>query len=247
MSSLEQLVARVFRTPPEPDSPTGASNSLRVFRASRSYFHYQLLVWGVRQIGAITAIVLLLWFDAAYGIHNFAPGVPNFVMWGLRVLETLAIVGLAIQIPLTYVLTRLDYHYRWYMTTDRSLRIREGIVNVREQTMMFSNVQNVAIRQGPLQRAFGISDVEVRSAGGGGASEKSDRGASRKDDLHLGYFRGVSNPEEIRDLILEHLRRLKDRGLGDPDEPASGDRSVGAMAAARLLLAEAKQLRDSLT
>jgi membrane protein YdbS with pleckstrin-like domain len=247
MSRIEELLSQLFRTPPDPDPPTGASDSLRVFRAAPRYFHYQLLVWGLRQIGAIATIVGLFWLDANYDAWSYVPGVPSFAVGLIRGLEGFAILGLLLQVPVTYVLTRLDFRYRWYMITDRSLRIREGIFNVREQTMMFSNVQNVAIRQGPLQRFLGISDLEVRSAGGGGATEKTEHGSSEKDDLHLGYFRGVSNPAEIRDVILEHLRRLKDRGLGDPDEPVLAAGHDDAVVAARLVLSEAKALRRSLT
>ena len=42
---------------------------------------------------------------------------------------------------------------------------------VQEKTMTFSNVQNVSIRQGPMQRLFGIADLEVRTAGGGSSSD----------------------------------------------------------------------------
>lgn len=247
MSRIEQTLTRVFRTPPEPDPPTGARDSVRVFRAAPSYFRYQLLVWGVRQIGAIATVIAVLWFDAVYGLRTFIPGIPDAAFLLLRGLEVFAIAGLLVQVVVTYVLIELDYRYRWYMTTDRSLRIREGVLNVREQTMMFSNVQNVAVRQGPLQRFFGISDVEVRSAGGGAATDKTDHSASEKGNLHLGFFRGVSNPDEIRDVILEHLRRLKDGGLGDPDEPVIAAGHDDDVAAARLVLAEAKALRRALS
>jgi membrane protein YdbS with pleckstrin-like domain len=246
MSRLEGFVIRLCRTPPQPDPPTGAPDSLQAFRASRSYFHYQLLVWGARQLGTILAIVALLWFDSQYDIRSYLNGIPWFALPLIRAVEGIAIIGLLVQFPITLLLTQLDYRYRWYMTTDRSLRIREGIFTVKEQTMMFSNVQNVAVRQGPLQRLFGISDVEVRSAGGGGATEKSETGSSKKDDLHLGYFRGVANPAEIRDVILNHLRRLKDGGLGDPDEPSIARFNGSTLAAGRELLREAKALRNAI-
>jgi hypothetical protein len=38
--------------------------------------------------------------------------------------------------------------------------------------------------------------------------------------MHIGYFRGVDNADEIRDLILAQMRGMRDSGLGDPDEPA---------------------------
>ena len=113
--------------------------------------------------------------------------------------------------------------------------------------MTFSNIQNVSIRQGPMQRAFGISDVEVRTAGGGESAGSGDS-EGQTDNLHLGYFRGVDNAAEIRDTILTHLRRLRTGGLGDPDEPASLP-SVSAsepLDAARQVLAEARALRQAL-
>ena len=48
----------------------------------------------------------------------------------------------------SFAVLRLDYEKRWYIVTDRSLRIREGVLNVREMTVMFANIQNVSVMQG---------------------------------------------------------------------------------------------------
>ena len=72
--------------------------------------------------------------------------------------------------------------------------------------------------------------------------------------MHLGYFRGVDNAEEIRDLVLAQMRGMRDSGLGDPDEPASAPASAPVAAAesdellfaAREMLAESKRLRAAL-
>jgi hypothetical protein len=69
--------------------------------------------------------------------------------------------------------------------------------------------------------------------------------------MHLGYFRGVDNAEEIRDLILDRMRGLRDSGLGDPDEaaiaeppgPIVGADDTGLLDAAEVLLAEARRVR----
>ncbi len=157
-----------------------------------------------------------------------------------------------LQIPLSFLMVRLDYRYRWYMTTDTSLRIREGITTVRERTMTFANIQNLSLKQGPMQRLFGISDLQVRTAGGGGGegAEESKKGHSEADNMHLGYFRGVDNAEEIRDLILGRMRGMRDSGLGDPDEMSIPEAAVASAsdagdlaAAARDLLVEARALR----
>jgi uncharacterized membrane protein YdbT with pleckstrin-like domain len=120
--------------------------------------------------------------------------------------------------------------------------------------MTFSNVQNVSIRQGPLQRLFGISDLEVRTAGGGSSHNAGNQQQGLADNLHLGYFRGVGNAEEVRDTILTHLRRQRTSGLGDPDEPAmdaapvepEGDGGADLLAAGSEILAEARALRRAI-
>ena len=63
---------------------------------------------------------------------------------------------------------RLDYEQRWYVVTDRSLRLRTGVWSVREMTMSFANLQQITVTQGPLQRLLGLADVRFQSAGGGG-------------------------------------------------------------------------------
>lgn len=247
MTTIERLLLDVFRTPAEPDPPLGAADSLRVFRASANYLSYRRLAWGARQATALSAIGAYFVLDWAVGMPSiaervFGRGFDEF--WALiEALEIFALFVLLLQMPITFFMTQLDYRYRWYMTTDRSLRIREGIAQVQEQTMMLANVQNVAIRQGPLQRWLGISDVEVRSAGGGGGQQKGPEHKAGGKDLHLCYFRGVSNPEEIRDLILARLRQLRDAGLGDPDDRLADAGEPDTLAAAQELLEEARALR----
>jgi membrane protein YdbS with pleckstrin-like domain len=58
-------------------------------------------------------------------------------------------------------MVRLDFEKRWYVVTDRSFRVREGVVFVREMTVTFANIQNISISQGPIQRAVGIADLRV--------------------------------------------------------------------------------------
>jgi hypothetical protein len=146
---------------------------------------------------------------------------------------------------------------RWYIVTDRSLRIRYGLLHVREMTMTFANIQQITVRQGPLQRLLGIADLKVRSAGGGDGGDLDDEPAhveeGQGESMHIGYFRGVDNAEEIRDLIGQRLRQLRDTGLGDPDElahapPAERPESPNPLlAAARDLLREARALRERVT
>ena len=85
-------------------------------------------------------------------------------------------------LPITYVIRRLDYEMRWYLVTDRSLRLRHGVWNVTESTMSFANVQQVMMTRGPVQRLLGLADVKVQSAGGG---SRKRRGAGSLGCMHV--------------------------------------------------------------
>lgn len=185
------------------------------------------------------------------GMVHFLSRLPRPAMLVIWFFEIGGFVVYLFQLPVTFLLARMDYDLRWYMVTDRSLRIRHGLWKVNESTMSFANIQQVVVSQGPFQRLLGLSDVKVQSAGGGGGGDKDDP-HGKEDDMHLGLFHSVTNPEEIRDLILERLRRYRQSGLGDPEEknaepaaaPSAGPDDL--LAAARELAAEARALRTTL-
>ena len=237
-SSFERLITRVLKVPPRPEPPAGAPGSLEIFRAAPGFFRYRLLGWVLRQVGTAMGLVVGLVF-----LDRIEFG-PIWMVHGLvQVVEVVGVGFFVAQIPFSFLLVRLDYRYRWYMVTDTTLRIREGLLAIREQTMTYANIQNLSIRQGPLQRYFGISDLRVRTAGGGelgGAGEQQ----AESVNMHLGYFRGVDNAAEIRDLIGERMRGLRDSGLGDPDEPVAIAASLRTPATAEPLLGAARELRD---
>jgi uncharacterized membrane protein YdbT with pleckstrin-like domain len=225
-----ESVLRLFRVPPEPEPPPGSPP--RVFRAAPNFFKLRLLRWGFTQLIALGG---LLW--ALYIVDWIAvKGTPRPVVVLLQLAEVFGWMAFVFEAVLGWTLIRLDYELRWYMLSDRAIRIREGIVTVREKTIALANVQNLSIRQGPLQRALGIADVEVKTAGGGGTSESSGK-KSGAEPMHVAYFRGVDNAEEIRDLVREGVRVQKNAGLGDPDEVET---ETGAVAE---LLREARALR----
>jgi len=166
----------------------------------------------------------------------------------LLVIPALALtVAIAARLFLLAVL-RLEFEKRWYVVTDRSLRIREGVITVREMTVNFANIQNISISQGPIQRALGIADLRVETAGGGGGASRQEQSAI--ENLHTARFRGINNASEVRQLIQDRLRHLKDSGLGDREElsiPASAPHPSAFVSALREVHAEAVALRQWLT
>lgn len=216
-------ILKVEETHPHPPAGHEADESLQIVRASPSYLRLRLFLWKLYAVvwglGVLSAAVALVIVDSRF-------------LWLVIPLVAVA----AFKAAALYVTTRLDYDMRWYVITDRSLLIRQGVWNVREITLTFANAQNVQVKQGPVQRIFGISDVLVETAGGGGGKEEQG------SDLHRAVLRGVDNPEEIRDRILELLRRHRSAGLGDPDDHLDHSTALAPHLLAEIL-DEAKRLR----
>lgn len=246
LKALRTPLLEWLRVPPEPSPPSGAVGSLRVFRAAPNFWRLQLFLWGFRQISTLVGLIValtLLRSDWAVRLFSAFPHVRAYEPV-ILVLEILGLLGFLAQLPVSFLIARLDYELRWYLVTDRSLRLRRGIWTVEELTMTFANIQELSIQQNPWQRFLGIADLKVRSAGGGASLKEGHTG----EETHVAYFHGVDNAAEIRDLIQEHLRRQRDTGLGDPEalealpeliSPGSSD----AVAAAREVLAEVRALR----
>ncbi|MFO0661925.1 MAG: PH domain-containing protein [Polyangiaceae bacterium] len=225
--ALKQLVLKLLKVPDEPEAPVGSSESLLVFRASPGYLRYRTAQWALSQIGWLSGAVAtggILFIFALMIASKLAPAAsaagkkgiyyqvaPTAIPLVVGIVVTVVVLVHLAQMIIGYAVMRLDYEMRWYKVTDRSLRIREGVVVVREMTMSFANIQNISITQGPLQSVFGVADLIVESAGGGPIQPG-------ELNLHVGAFRGIDNAEKLKELMLARLRAIKDSGLGDHEE-----------------------------
>jgi membrane protein YdbS with pleckstrin-like domain len=229
---LERWLVGLVRVPEAPEPPDGSPDSIRVFRAGRNYYVWSLIMWAcivlpAAVVVASTSIPLIVAFRRAPEWGKIAAAAALLLMWGTWF--TAAAV--------TLLSRRLNYGLRWYIVTDRSLRIRTGIFQMSELTMTYSNVQEIRVTSGPLQLLLGIADVEVQAAGGGGDGQHGGG--------HIGRFSGVAHAPEIRDLIVARLRQYRDSGLGEATHmtttPPQSD-----LAAAHTVLDEARALRGAL-
>ena len=230
--SWRGTVLSMLRVPPEPEPPPGSPP--RVFRAAPNFFKLKVLRWALTRLFAFSGLLWALYFVR----YLQTKGTPSWVIVVMEAGEVFGWLAFLFEAVVGWTIVRLDYELRWYMLSDRAIRIREGIVTVREKTIALANVQNIAIRQGPLQRALGIADVEVKTAGGGSSEGEHKKGGG--EPMHVAYFRGVDNAAAIRDLVREGVRMQKNAGLGDPDEAESESDVVAE------LLREARALRAAL-
>jgi uncharacterized membrane protein YdbT with pleckstrin-like domain len=232
MDRLRSRLLRLLRVPQQPAPPPGDPRVLQTFRAAPSYYTYSVILWLLKQLSAASGIFISYLF-----FQSLVRNIP-FGYFGL--VEQLFIAGFVAQLPFSFLLVRLDYEMRWYMLSDRAMRVRYGIISVHEQTMTFANIQSIATRQNPLQRLFGIATVAVRAAGGGG-----DGGSDKRGSSHEIRFEGVADAPGIRSVIRERLRRYRDAGLGDTDEASAlPERSDHGAAGTALLESSATQLLE---
>lgn len=254
MSSLTRWLLGLLRVPPAPHLPAGEPGSARVFRAAPNYWRLKVAQWSLRQAFTLAGFLFFVAFagsipaDAVFSVKGRQRSVPLLAPMAIvRSLEALAVAAWIVQLPLTLALIRLDYELRWYVVTDRAARLREGVLSLTEMTFTLLNVQDIRIQQGPLQRLLGLADVELRTAGGSDVSAaQGGHHSAPSRNLHLARFRGVDNAEEIRDLVLERMKRARDAGLGDPDDAAVETGTAGPSDlehAARELMAESAALR----
>lgn len=195
-----------FRVPKDPPTlPSFAGDSVAAFRPSEGFLRYlKFFFWIVLLI--IDGALIVLWLIAAIA----SPLVGAFL--AIPVLALIVLPEVVV-----YLAIHLRYDTTWYVLSERSMRIRRGIWVINETTITYENVQNLKIDQGPLQRFFGIANVVVETAGGGGTAPGQGQAASGG---HHGLIEGVAEAREIRDLILAQLRRSTSGGLGDDAHPA---------------------------
>ena len=202
-SMFKDLALRIMKAPIEPpEPPAGSHASVQVYRAAPSFLTYNLL-W-FRVLSALSFVLPLILL-----IAGFVDEDPGAVIVGVLLIPVLLFAQICF-----YFAVRIDYDMRYYIVTDRSLRVREGAFIVKEKTITFANVQNMRVVQGPLLRYFGIWHLKVDTAGGG--SGEKGKGAG---DSHHVKLAGIENAHEVRDLVLGHLRhRGISSGLGDLDD-----------------------------
>ena len=229
---LTTLVSRAVVLPAMPSLPDGSPELAKTFHAGRTYWRLGILSWLFTTLLQLIPVVALQVLLTTRG-DQYTETV-NFILRGVQILIVFVVTA---SLPFTYAARYLDYRLRWYVVTDRSLRIRYGIFTVRELTMTFANIQEIRVSAGLIQNFFGLADVEVHSAGGG-----SGEGPGQAN-THVARFEHVDNATEIRDFLQQRLAAYRDMGLGhhDPKDP-----EADALLAARQVLFETRLLAQAL-
>ncbi len=203
------LLSGVFCVPRDaPTLPSDDASSIVTRKPSPEFVKYlKLQFWLV--LGIVATVSIISGTVAVVASQN--GWVALLVVFAIAIVMLIGLIG--------YLAIHLRYDTTWYIFSDRSMRLRRGIWLIRESTITFENVQNVKVTQGPLERYFGIANVVVETAGGGGASPESGAGLI----MHSGLIEGVAEAAQIRDLIMSHVRTKSSAGLGDEHHHLDGN------------------------
>ena len=205
-----RLIAWTLRIPSEPaEIPVDSGELIKSFHPSPNWLRLKRLQIILGILLALLVNVALIFGQALAGNSFTFPGISFFIGWsgaGLFIAPIVLLAGLFRLITL-----RLQYDCTWYVLTERALRIRRGLILIRETTITYANIQNISLQQGPLERMFSVSNIKVETAGGGGADSKTDSLG------HSGLIEGVEDADSLRDLMMAQVRLHRSGGLGESE------------------------------
>src|ERR687890_848166 len=144
------------------------------------------------------------------------PGVVLLVSQGFSLWTvTLFLLGLIVVAALAALWGFLSWRATTYTVTGNSFRLRQGVFQKNERTIPLEHVQSVDTVQGIIQRAFGVVEVRIETAGGGASEPDAslaalDQDAAQTLRREIGGSRRDRSEETTGPTIL---RRLSTREL----------------------------------
>jgi putative membrane protein len=144
------------------------------------------------------------------------PGVVLLVSQGFSLWTvTLFLFGLLVVAFLAALWGFLSWRATTYTVTGNSFRLRQGVIQKNERTIPLEHVQSVDTVQGIIQRAFGVYEVRIETAGGGASEPDAslaalDQDAARALRQEIEGSRRERSEESTGPTVL---RRLSTREL----------------------------------
>ena len=186
------------------------------FKPDGKYTGYLLL--------ATLALIVIIW--AACCAWMFVDSIFTIlIVIGLAVLGV-CVVFACIWAPLYY--KSVVYHLN-----DTEMTWKRGVFFRKTGIVPYNRITNVDIVQGPVMRLFGISHLKIETAGGGASKSSAEI-----------QLEGISDPEPLRQLIMDFVRGQKPAAAATGTEYKSQNADLQALleevAAIRRLLEERK-------
>jgi putative membrane protein len=144
------------------------------------------------------------------------PGVVLLVSQGFSLWTvTLFLLGILVVTVLAALWGFLSWRATTYRVTGNSFRLRQGVFQKNERTIPLEHVQSVDTVQGIIQRAFGVVEVRIETAGGGASEPDASLAALDRDAAHTlrREIEGSKRERSEETTSPTILRRLSTRDL----------------------------------
>lgn len=204
--------------------PIESISSGRVFRPSRR-LKYKYWLESVIMAVLFWFITVLVMFGTIYLVYMVAGDLWQFQAWldqmwvlvnvWFWVLDLAWLILVAVFIPI--YLNSFEYSVR--TETGESMPevyVKKGIITVTRKHVPFRSITNVSTRTGPFDRLFRIGDIEIETAGYSGPYQE---GPEQK-------ISGIAFYEELRDYILNELRKFREPYVLGTESPTVRDDGV---------------------
>jgi len=177
----------------------------KIFRPS-SAFRNKLWVEGILTATTIWMLAVGFWLGIAYLISlddGWSFWTYLDIWWTpvnswIGVIYTCLIVLTLIVVPI--YINRIEYSVIAESgKTMPEIYVKKGIINITRKHVPFRTITNISSTSGPFDRLFGIGNVLIETAGFSGKM----MGPEEK-------IEGVRFYEEVRDFILNELRKFRD-------------------------------------
>lgn len=133
--------------------------------------------------------------------------VDTDIVTGIMAILIIAIFLLIFVTIFAFIWAKLSYHFWRYELTEDAYKAERGIIWKRYVSIPYERIQNVDIYRGIIARILGLSDIQVHTAGYGGAGAKGLGSEGRLPGL------SKEQAEVIRDQLISRAKGEKNQGL----------------------------------
>ena len=145
-------------------------------RVHKSFLRVSLIGRAIFAVGVIVvAIVVFMFSDNE-----------------MRLISTSVFAVLLVLTAISVVLKIFEVRNIAYQVREQDLSYRNGVIIKRVQTVPFVRVQHARMRQGPVERAFGLATLSISSAG---------------PDIGIAGL-GIDDAKRLRALVVERAGDL---------------------------------------
>ncbi len=188
--------------------PVKRVTSGKIFKPSKAFLHKRLLqptvaaviIWLI----TVLAFIGMSLVAASAEPENFPSAVQHINAWigpvsfWAIVLNMIWLIPLLIYTPLYFRSIEFSVKAETGETMPE-VYVKKGVITDTRKHVPFRTITNISSRAGPFDRLFNIGSVHIETAGYSGSQQKGP-------EVKL---EGIVFYEEVRDFILNELRRFK--------------------------------------